>query len=892
MKLISCYIAHFGKIKDFSYEFNEGFNSIFQENGWGKTTFSVFMKAMFYGLEYSPNTKKKLLERNHYLPWDGNVCGGNIVFSVKDKKYRIERTFGKTDKDDTFVLYDAQTGLVSDDYTEDIGEELFRVDRDSFEKSVYIPQLALGTAMTDSLNAKMGNLAQAKDDISNFDIALKTVKDARTEYTRNSKINPGKLYGIKLELNKCKEEYEKLPAVEESVEAMSCLVEEKQANLDALIAQKAKLTETIQLQSKKEQELGAYRIQKENLNQELENIAELEKFFAAGVPTDDELAMLEQSERDLAVHERAASVLREDIEVLKSKDFFAEPFKERIPDETEFDLWNKMASNLAELRAKAEHSKLSDESNRQLSELKFFFGKMVPTDEQLTRIEGLTTQVTALEAKIEQSNERLINVTAERDANAKLNKKNTVTIWHILGTVLLVLFILGGVVFGQYMDETIGRIVEIVSFVAIIIDVLLLVISGRRAHINKLKQANDYEERIAQEEDSIEIAKLELREIQQECDEFLSHFLLTRAETMQENVYEIRRKLDQYRHLLEEEQSRHQEAEGTLDQLADLQLELYTKIQPFATPYGINLYDMGGEYEFLAKLKKNAEKYADYLVKSEELSRHENTINTVSNDIKEVFAKYPFQESLERAEKVQAISMEKRQYMAIKERIDNLKEEIAKFETEHDVNENVLSVDDLQQQQNALDEQMLELNRQIMQEKENLSQALEEVERLGDISEQIERLEFKEKEYKKNANLLSKTEDFLQKARESFQAKYMQPLQNGLHKYLELIDGPEGTKSGYAIDDFELDMDLNIKLSYSGSTKSAEYLSQGYQDLVALCSRLALVDVLYPEEKPILILDDPFTNLDDKKIKESLKLLNKIAMERQTVYFTCHESRL
>ena len=32
-------------------------------------------------------------------------------------------------------------------------------------------------------------------------------------------------------------------------------------------------------------------------------------------------------------------------------------------------------------------------------------------------------------------------------------------------------------------------------------------------------------------------------------------------------------------------------------------------------------------------------------------------------------------------------------------------------------------------------------------------------------------------------------------------------------------------------------MDLNIKLSYSGSTKGAEYLSQGYQDLVALCSR-------------------------------------------------------
>ena len=361
---------------------------------------------------------------------------------------------------------------------------------------------------------------------------------------------------------------------------------------------------------------------------------------------------------------------------------------------------------------------------------------------------------------------------------------------------------------------------------------------------------------------------------------------------MQENVYEIRRKLDQYRHLSAEEQSRHQEAEGTLDELADLQLELYTKIQPFASAYGINLFDMGGEYEFLAQLKKDAQRYVDYLAKLEEMARHENTIRTMTKDINNVLKNYPVDETLERAEKVQAISLKKKEYITVSERVNKLKEEIARFEAAHDVNEQVLSVDDLQQQQTALDEQIMELNRQIIQEKENLSQALEEVERLSDIADQLERLEAQEKEYKKKAEVLGKTEDLLQRARESFLSKYMQPLQNGLHKYLSLIDSPDGTKSGYAIDDFELDMDLNIKLSYSGSTKSAEYLSQGYQDLVALCSRLALVDVLYADEKPILILDDPFTNLDDKKIKESLKLLHKISSDRQTVYFTCHDSRL
>ncbi|MBR5636504.1 MAG: hypothetical protein IKW81_06195, partial [Pseudobutyrivibrio sp.] len=571
---------------------------------------------------------------------------------------------------------------------------------------------------------------------------------------------------------------------------------------------------------------------------------------------------------------------------------FDKPFESRIPDEGELALWNKMAANLSELRAKAEHSKLSEESSRQLTELKFFFDKMVPTDEQLAHIEHQTTLITGIKARVDQSNERLITLVAERDAEEKHSKSKSISVWHILGTILLVIFILIGVVFSRFIDDNIGRIIEISSFVAVFVDLIVLILSGRRAYKNKMEMAADYADRIEQEEDALEISKLELRELEEECEEFLSHFLLTRASSMMENVYEIRRKLDQYRHLTAEEQSRHQEAEGTLDELADLQLELYTKIQPFASAYGINLYDMGGEYEFLAQLKKDAERYSDYLAKTEEIARHENTIRTMSADINRILEKYPVDKTLERAEQVQDISIKKREYQAISERIDNLKAEIAKFEAEHDVNEQVQSVDDLQQQQTALDEQIMELNRQIIQEKDNLSQALEGVERLADIAEQIERLEFQEKEYRKNADVLAKTEDFLQKARESFLSKYMQPLQNGLHKYLSLIDSPDGTQSGYAVDDFELDMDLNIKLSYSGSTKSAEYLSQGYQDLVALCSRLALVDVLYPDEKPILILDDPFTNLDDKKIKESLKLLHKIAADRQTVYFTCHDSRL
>ena len=57
MKLINCHIYAFGNLKDFSYDFSGGLNTIKEENGWGKSTFAYFIKAMFYGMEAKRNTK-------------------------------------------------------------------------------------------------------------------------------------------------------------------------------------------------------------------------------------------------------------------------------------------------------------------------------------------------------------------------------------------------------------------------------------------------------------------------------------------------------------------------------------------------------------------------------------------------------------------------------------------------------------------------------------------------------------------------------------------------------------------------------------------------------------------------------------------------------------------
>ena len=60
MKIIRSYIENFGKLHKYEHNFKDGLNVIKELNGWGKTTFAAFIKAIFYGLDYT--TKRSINE--------------------------------------------------------------------------------------------------------------------------------------------------------------------------------------------------------------------------------------------------------------------------------------------------------------------------------------------------------------------------------------------------------------------------------------------------------------------------------------------------------------------------------------------------------------------------------------------------------------------------------------------------------------------------------------------------------------------------------------------------------------------------------------------------------------------------------------------------------------
>ena len=87
-----------------------------------------------------------------------------------------------------------------------------------------------------------------------------------------------------------------------------------------------------------------------------------------------------------------------------------------------------------------------------------------------------------------------------------------------------------------------------------------------------------------------------------------------------------------------------------------------------------------------------------------------------------------------------------------------------------------------------------------------------------------------------------------------------------------------------------LDRAFHALATESGDSvaRDAALLSQGAGDQLYLAVRLAICDMVLPEEKHVpLVLDDALINFDDARCKAALELLCKVAETRQIILLTC-----
>lgn len=223
----------------------------------------------------------------------------------------------------------------------------------------------------------------------------------------------------------------------------------------------------------------------------------------------------------------------------------------------------------------------------------------------------------------------------------------------------------------------------------------------------------------------------------------------------------------------------------------------------------------------------------------------------------------------------------------------------------------------LSQQMQTLRAQLEELDariRQLSSQQETSERRLAELYEMERHAQQaLEDLSAMEQRY----HLLTLVRDHLTKARNDFTKQYMDPMMDAFTKYYRILANasdatlattPGGTmpettspmpapagsaalSSSQAPIPFRMDADFNVHLLAEGEERNTELLSAGYRNLVELARRMAFIDAMYEEEKPFILLDDPFINLDPPKVEGGMRFLEAIARDHQVLYFTCHESR-
>ncbi|MDO4764441.1 MAG: hypothetical protein Q4A29_00140 [Eubacteriales bacterium] len=221
-----------------------------------------------------------------------------------------------------------------------------------------------------------------------------------------------------------------------------------------------------------------------------------------------------------------------------------------------------------------------------------------------------------------------------------------------------------------------------------------------------------------------------------------------------------------------------------------------------------------------------------------------------------------------------------------------IRQEITKRHLTEEKNENVeiQSLEELEEKVVELQDEVEKIKKEMLVILPELQQLQEKQEEFFGLEEQLaaeqEFLEEEERKYR----LLLQTRGFLEQAKISYSQKYQNPLFLAFEKYYRKVQPVSPEWQGEKV--FVLDANLHLTREEYGLPREIAYFSAGNQELISFCMRLAMLEVMYPKQKPFLIIDDSFSNWDEKNLRRGLALLKSLAEEYQILYFTCHESRV
>lgn len=874
MKLIHLYIENFGGLHRYELNFSDGLTVIQEANGFGKTTLAEFIRAMFYGFPRKGKTLDKS-RRQKYTPWQGGKFGGNLTFQLEGKQYRIERTFGATPKGDDFRLIDLATNKKSDRFSEEIGLEIFGLDADSFERSTYMPQLREKLDLTtDSIRAKLGDLVEDSGDVGNFEKAIAALKSKRSSYIPY-RGNGGIVADAANRISLLQEELDRIVAKEGELracrDALSGLEQRFRNNQEQLSAVRKEITAASEMAARAAVR-DQYEAIKARLAQVKRQMAELMICYPAGLP---EKSLLERA--TLATDRRAVLLAQqtigpEDEAALRFLEENQSRFAAGVPTGAELESCRAMVEKHQLLRAELKNTALSESELEQYRECKGLLDAGI-LDEQ--RIERLARD----HRELEHVRNLLDHLDPPEEITPIAEKRSILGVillaaglaGLVVGVVLMALeqLIVGGVVLGLGVIGLIGGI-----FVVMKTMMARELARQRQAQTESGRQSDFLRKRMALEEQARSLEAGLFRDLGRgDFAQAIEQLRLTRI---------------RYRDLQDKVTAIQEKRKILANQIWEIEekiAEFLSKFHDSAEPEQF--------YGLLAELRKSAEAYlrAKNAVEAWNQRKHrwEQEMAACNTVLEGFFREYRISMDGDLRDRLQKIRDDCRQGQVLTRQNADLILELENFRREHGdalecaLEEQSTDLTVLKERETELLAGASGLTREILQKRQLAQDLRNQLDRIPELQDRLEACRIRKKEGQVTAGLLDETMDFLQAAKDSLSSSYLGPIQRSFREYLGAMTRTE--------EKILITGDLEIQLERQGQARELGYFSAGQVDAVMLCMRFALVDALFTKEKPFVILDDPFVNLDDDHTAQALELLRKLSRDRQILYLVCNSSR-
>lgn len=872
MKLLKASIENFGKFSRTEFDFNSGLNPFIHENGWGKTTLSNFIKAMFYGMEHTTSKDAEKHDIVKYKPWQGGEFGGSLEFEHNDKKYKILRKFGKSAREDTFQLIDLATNKPSSDYSENIGNEIFNINRETYGRSVHVILSETPAGSTD-ISAKLTNLIEAGD-ISSFDEAFKKLNEKARAIVplKRTSTNRGLLSSKEDAIDKDTEELKNIKSLELQNQDLQNKINIIKKDVKSLEIKQKDISKVLSESAKYESKMRYEQLQDDLKNAETDS-KKFKEFFNGTVPDSSYLENIKKlSSEYVTVTSNIAKGSANQGEIDQYNQL-KENFGGDIPDEQKIKEC---------VEANAQHSKLMQlNGEKKLSETETAdFNKL----REKFQDKGISREIIDSNTQKFNSISNLDNqiVVTQQEVLVKENSLNVEKIYRQNNAKQIICFILGslsivaGAVLYLMMNNLTGALYS--AGAGLVLFVLGFIFKPAKKDFST--QQNEIDELKKQ----LEALQNKRGSVEKEVAAFINS-IIPGAETQFTILNQISVEYSRYETLL----SKYNDYMNWVNDNKD-SLENYNKVlKEFALRYSKSnsIEDMGTKIQIVSdKVNKF------YILQKKINSDNENSNekNELEKKLTAILADFKTNKSL---------SFEK-QVDEIVEKINNLKnaddsikiaaQKIEEFE--NDPKNDVKSFENLKKPEKSADELNGELqiitdqvnskNKEISAYQQQMDVNYSLIDKKSDIETDIVRCREEAGQLKEEYDILTKTIGFLAEAKEKINASYSDPMKTGFAKYLNLVGG-----------NLKLSIDTDLKVSVESGTQlyGSEFLSEGYKDLVNFCSRMALVDALFKDVKPPVILDDPFVNLDDDKVDNALNIVKEMAKEKQIFYFTCHKSR-